>query len=346
MSNFASKAIRSWDEFNKFVLGMNSSAPAQKRTWLYRGQSEDWPLMTAIERALHRWGIDLNKATSIEFQSIREFRRRLRDPEHHRVHCDTLFCLALMQHHGAPTRLLDCTYSPYVAAAFALERGIVSRKPVIWCFSGEWCEKEAMRVTPDNLVQRRNDDSQRNDQTFIPLFQLANTPKGPTRWKFVKHDNPLHLNERLTTQQGIFLCPADLACSFVNNLKAMQGWHSDQNVVKLRLDLTPAEARNFVRNLKNMNLSCAALFPGLDGFARSISQQIVHYKELADSGAGIYGTQENAKTWETSSSAVEILAERFARGEIDKAEFEEKRQIIAGLREATNIGGENALPRA
>jgi FRG domain len=288
MPNFASKTISSWDEFNKFVLGMNSSAPAQKRAWLYRGQSENWPLMTAMERALHHWDIDLKKATSIEFQSIREFRRRLRDPEHRRVHSDRLFCLALMQHHGAPTRLLDCTYSPYVAAAFAMEHGIVSKTPVIWCFRGEWCEFEAMRVTSDNLVKRRNDDNQRNDQTFIPLFQLEfSAPKGSTKWKFVKHENPFHLNERLTTQQGIFLCPADLSCSFVDNLKAMQEWDSDQNVVKLRLDLTLAEARNFAQNLKKMNLSCAALFPGLDGFARSIGQQIVHYEELADSGAGV-----------------------------------------------------------
>ena len=34
-----------------------------------------------------------------------------------------------------------------------------------------------------------------------------------------------------------------------------------------------------------------------------------------------------------STPTLEILAERFARGEIDKAEFEEKRQIIAGLKE-------------
>jgi uncharacterized membrane protein len=48
------------------------------------------------------------------------------------------------------------------------------------------------------------------------------------------------------------------------------------------------------------------------------------------------GTQEKAASRETSSSALEILAERFARGEIEKSEFEEKRQVIAGLREGGN----------
>jgi len=296
MRDFATQSIWNWDEFNKAVREMTSSRPSELRPWLYRGQPDDYPLMTTIERALVRWDIPLTHATAVEFQTIREFRRRLREPEYHRVQEDTLFCLALMQHHGAPTRLLDCTYSPFVAAAFAMENGIFRPdgarvRPVVWCFNGTWCEEEAKRKLPIDkltLIGRRNKDSRRNDETFIPLYQIKSSRiAAPPRWKFVKSENPLHLNERLTTQQGAFLCPADLESCFLDNLREMDNLSKKENVWKLYLDLTKSEASRFVQRLKEMNLSRASLFPGLDGFAASISQQICHYRELSEGKAGL-----------------------------------------------------------
>jgi uncharacterized membrane protein len=37
---------------------------------------------------------------------------------------------------------------------------------------------------------------------------------------------------------------------------------------------------------------------------------------------------EESRVYETASRAMEILKERLARGEINKAEFEEKRKLI------------------
>lgn len=103
-----------WSEFVREVAG-------QRGRWVYRGGLEHWALETSLERTCKAWAIPFSKAHDLEHRLVREFRRH---PEGRGLvgsSDDYLEWLALMQHHGAPTRLLDWTYSPYVAAFFAFE---------------------------------------------------------------------------------------------------------------------------------------------------------------------------------------------------------------------------------
>src|SRR5262249_28725749 len=131
------------------------------------------------------------------------------------------------------------------------------------------------------------EDSGRTDTTFLPMFQMKyrryTNPK-----KFVFPQNPMRLNERLSIQQGVFLCPADVSTTFNDNIKAMTGWDDPGNIVKLTIELDRTETEHFAAMLKQMNLSSAALFPGLDGFARSIAEHVLHYRALAAQRDRIY----------------------------------------------------------
>jgi len=261
---FAGKPITSWIEFTEFT------SSEHRKDWIFRGQSEDWHLTTSLERRLLSWGIDLKHGPAIEHVLVRDFRRRLRGEEYARVKDNTLYCLALMQHHGAPTRLLDCTYSPFVAAQMAIKEGEREKHHVIWCFNPKWMDKHFKTLFGEEKAQKH--DKTRDDTTFAPIYMNRECVKS-----FVNQENPFLLNERLTIQQGIFLCPGNAGQSFLCNLQAMEGWESENNVYKLRLELDHTKRGEFARMLKRMNLSEAALFPGLDGFARSLGEHLLHY---------------------------------------------------------------------
>ena len=85
-----------------------------KGTYLFRGHVPNRLLSTSLEHACADWGIPPGKIPHVETALIREFRRSYTGPDYHFVDTDTLYCMALMRHHGAPVRLLDFTYSALV----------------------------------------------------------------------------------------------------------------------------------------------------------------------------------------------------------------------------------------
>ena len=111
---------------------------------------------------------------------------------------DDLRCLALMQHHGAPTRLLDFTKSPYVAAFFALEDAMTDaavyalNTPALW--------SAAPRFEP-TLTRDRIDPRVRGN---YERYFIGN------QWPVVWFGEPLQMDRRLVAQSGLFVVPGVL----------------------------------------------------------------------------------------------------------------------------------------
>src|ERR1035437_6828640 len=110
--------LTSWEAFLKLVV------QAPYSNWAFRGERDErWPLYSSLSRYLKNFGVDPRAWVDQESRILRVFKRKahqflVQPPEPD----DDFQWLALMQHHGAPTRLIDFTWSPYVAAFFALER--------------------------------------------------------------------------------------------------------------------------------------------------------------------------------------------------------------------------------
>jgi len=265
-----------WDELQEYFKSLGTR-------WIFRGQRLScWPLKSSLERAVSGSGAkDLAGTRDVERFLVFQFQRRAHnyleasliprdddDPE----------WLALMQHHGAPTRLLDFSKSPYVATFFALEDGDESEPCAVWAVDKDWSLErtldkiarcDAFRdVHPDDLKWDFSDPA-RLKQRFPLLFFDRESPLS-----LVLGFEPYRMNERLTVQQGCFLCPGDVRRSFMENLKdSCDPEDAHEHVQKLVIE---RKARTIaLGDLYLMNITRASLFPGIDGFAASLKHQLV-----------------------------------------------------------------------
>ncbi len=113
--------IKTWQDFAQIAF----KRPYKK--YIYRGHSDSrWKLETTLQRKLSEYGIGRRVWKEREQSIISTFQKRVHlylrhlpnEKNENRRHLEWL---SIMQHFGAPTRLLDWTYSPFVAAFFALE---------------------------------------------------------------------------------------------------------------------------------------------------------------------------------------------------------------------------------
>src|SRR5262249_34089208 len=114
--------------------------------WLYRGQrSARWDLKTSVERSCERRDVKPGHRREHEDALFREFRRSYHQYATHVPDPRAVVeWLSLMQHHGAPTRLLDFNYSIYIASYFALEKA--EEDCAVWALRGPWALQESAKL--------------------------------------------------------------------------------------------------------------------------------------------------------------------------------------------------------
>lgn len=251
--------INNWSTFKNYISDLEGR-------WAFRGQrSAHWGLESSLERAFRKINPSFveNQITEKFQQRASQYLNSATEPS------GIVEWLALMQHHGAPTRLLDWTFSPYVAAYFALEN--CDDECAIWAIDYNWIQFETFsKIAKSGLTDYKKGGGHISDTWFSKLdfYDLLFNDKQ----KIVIPLVPSKLNERQIIQQGLFLFGSARDHTFEENLDAYKENEIRNHLYKFVLS---KEIRSkALYELGLMNVSRATLFPGLDGFAQSLALEI------------------------------------------------------------------------
>ena len=257
--------LKSWPDFK-------SKVDSFKLEWIYRGQATaSWELSSSLERSSMA-----KMEHDVEAVFIAEYRKAIRSfPDYSGTPEATLEWLSLLQHHGTPTRLIDFTHSPYIAAYFAFQEETSNKsEPVaIWCVNRIRFYQAALYYLKKDFevsayVDRRYLFS---ESTFEELFRWAGLD-------CVMPFDPTNPNQRQLIQQSVFVATMNPEKRFVDQLTFLE---YQEKPVMTKLTIPRSERKIALRDLMKMNITHATLFPGIDGFARSLN---LKYSTLATLG--------------------------------------------------------------
>jgi len=265
--------IGNWEE----LQSVETKLQEDSTEWIYRGQRDSsWLLKSSLERiARERYQKEWSVIPNIEKVILREFKRyyHLYSQSIPAIDDDVEW-LSLMQHYGAPTRMLDWTYSFYVALFFAIEALYEGQSAAIWSIDHKYCWDKVRAQLPRNVVNKIDQDEMggKKPDTMRKIIESVHSLVVPL--------NPFRLNDRLSVQQGIFLAPLDVSRSFMENLYGLDK-ESELKVHLKKFTIKTSHSftvKGILKYLHRMNINRRSLFPGLDGFAQSLSNKVSFFK--------------------------------------------------------------------
>jgi hypothetical protein len=229
-------------------------------TYVYRGQADfEWDLKPSLLRRIEsaagreehlkieKWITEefLSQAalfpeTSSVWENLMRFPRSIER-------------WAYMQHHGCVTRLLDWTASPYIAAYFSVSE-LLERPGAIF-------------VVGPGCVHSYREDINGGDIQEEDLHSLESPNHVFFAWPHIRP-------RRVVTQQGNFSVALDLTQS--HDQYILQACNdaqikNPQTLFHRKIIIQPELKPIILQQLCAMNVTPHALFPGLDGLGRSLS---------------------------------------------------------------------------
>ena len=250
--------IHGWDELQSAIFEgvWDADILRYRNNCVYRGMSDQaWGLVPSLNRVCAH---DM----SLEKQMLRSFKKY----GYADLQQVTSFwqLLAMAQQFGLPTRLLDWTYSPLVAAHFATEdQDAYDRDGVIFCAHIDRINRQLPLRMADMLTAERGniftmEMLDRVGDGFDALTQISSIP-------FALFFEPASAVNRSANQYALFSVCSDPAVA-INDLPGTE--------TAFRRIVIPAEVKLEIRDkLDYINISERMIYPGLDGICKWITRR-------------------------------------------------------------------------
>ncbi len=252
--------VENWAELTK-ALYHDSWATSLQRfrsSYVYRGlEDKDYELTSTLNRL---------GESHLEKHLLRNFRKysQLEDDSK-----SIWNWLALAQHHGLPTRLLDWTYSPLVALHFATANFLNFNKDgIIWAVN----YVDTKNYLPDQLSVVIEEEGS-HIFTAEMLDRAVNSLSGLNRLRkdhYAVFFEPPSIDQRIVNQYAVFSMMSNPNITISHWLMTVQ--------VKYFKIIIPAGLKWEIRDkLDQSNINERVLFPGLDGLATWLKR---HYRDM------------------------------------------------------------------
>jgi len=261
--------IHSWGELQDqlFKGSWNDSIRRFRSPFVYRGLSDaDYQLVSSLIRLNGEYAV-------LERHLLRSFRKY--GHEISQKWPSIWHLLTVAQHYGLPTRLMDWTYSPYVALHFATaNHEKYNLDGVIWVVNFQ----QAHNLLPDHLRNRlqeegaqaftvellsglfRHEDAGDESSFHDVIRSLEEFDKTSKYGEYLMFFEPPSLDDRIINQFALF-------STIPNSRRAVNDWLAMHPDLYYRI-VIPAGIKWEIRDkLDQCNITERVLFPGLDGLS-------------------------------------------------------------------------------